>query len=262
VNTASGSGLDVTFRIRHTAFRFRIPHGIPAFRIPNGLCSAFHFRIELVSLSDLFDLLRDPAALITTVGTAGITVIVFIETGLLFPFLPGDSLLVTAGLLASQSEGPIQLDVWQLGVLCSVASIVGNQIAYAIGRRAGRALYSRPDSRWFKRNHLVRAHEFYERHGGKTIVIARFMPIIRTFAPVVAGAAEMNAARFVLYNVVGGLAWIWSMLLTGYLLARHVPIVGQHIEALIVVIVVVSLVPAGVGWWRERQRQRRVIGRS
>jgi membrane-associated protein len=209
-------------------------------------------------MPDFLELLRDPAALIAAVGTTGITAIVFIETGLLFPFLPGDSLLVTAGLLASQSEGPIQLDVWRLGVLCSVASIFGNQIAYAIGRRAGRALYSRPDSRWFKRDHLVRAHKFYERHGGKTIVIARFMPIIRTFAPVVAGVAEMNAARFVLYNAVGGLAWIWSMLLTGYLLARHVPFVGRHIEALIVVIVVLSLVPAGVGWWRERRRHPRV----
>ena len=211
------------------------------------------------ALRDLLHALRDPTALIATVGTAGITAIIFIETGLLFPFLPGDSLLVTAGLLASKTDGAIQLNVWALGALGSVASIAGNQVAYFIGKRAGRALFSGPDSRWLKREHLVRAHEFYERHGGKTIVIARFMPIIRTFAPVVAGAAEMNLATFTLYNVIGGLAWIWSMLLIGYLLAVHVPIVGEHIEGLIVVIVVLSVSPAGIAWLRERQR--RVRGR-
>lgn len=202
---------------------------------------------------DLLDLLRDPTALITTVGTAGITAIIFVETGLLFPFLPGDSLLVTAGLLASKADGPIQLSVVTLGTLGTLASIAGNQVSYFIGRRAGRALYARPDSRWFKQEHLAQAHAFYERHGGKTIVIARFMPIIRTFAPVVAGVAGMRPATFLLYNIVGGAAWVWSMLLVGYLLAVHVPVVGEHIEALIVVIVVLSLVPAGVAWLRNRR---------
>lgn len=205
-----------------------------------------------MGLRDLLDLLHDPTALITTVGTAGITTIIFVETGLLFPFLPGDSLLVTAGLLASKTDGPIQLNVVTLGLLGAVASIAGNQVSFFIGRRAGRALYARPDSRWFKQEHLAQAHAFYDRHGGKTIVIARFMPIIRTFAPVVAGVAGMRPATFLLYNVVGGAAWVWSMLLVGYLLAVHVPVVGDHIEALIVVIVVLSLVPAGVAWLRNR----------
>ncbi len=211
-----------------------------------------------MGLRDLLDLLRDPTALITTVGTAGITAIIFIETGLLFPLLPGDSLLVTAGLLASKADGPIQLDVVTLGVLGTIASIVGNQVSYYIGRRTGRALYARPDSRWFKQEHLAQAHAFYEKHGGKTIVIARFMPIIRTFAPVVAGAAGMRAATFLFYNVVGGAAWVWSMLLIGYLLAVHVPVVGEHIEALIVAIVALSLLPAGIAWLRSRSggRQR------
>ena len=205
-----------------------------------------------MGLGDILGMLRDPTALITAVGTAGITAVIFIETGLLFPFLPGDSLLVTAGLLASRVDGPIQLDVIQLGVLGAVASIAGNQVSYLIGRRTGRALYLRPDSRWFKRSHLEQAQRYYDRHGGKTIVIARFMPIIRTFAPVVAGVAEMKPATFLIYNVVGGATWVWSMLLVGYLLATHFPIVGQHIEALIVAIVVLSLVPAGVAWLKQR----------
>ena len=206
-----------------------------------------------MGLSDLLDLLRNPTALITAVGTVGITTIIFVETGLLFPFLPGDSLLVTAGLLASKVDGPIQLDLVTLGILGTLASIVGNQVSYLIGRRAGRALFARPDSRWFKRTHLEQAQAYYAQHGGKTIVIARFMPIIRTFAPVIAGIAGMRPAVFLLYNIVGGAAWVWSMLLVGYLLATQFPVVGEHIEGLIVAIVVLSLVPAGVAWLKARK---------
>lgn len=206
-----------------------------------------------MGLSDLLDLLRNPTALITAVGTAGITTIIFVETGLLFPFLPGDSLLVTAGLLASKADGPIQLDLVTLGILGTLASIAGNQVSYLIGRRAGRALFARPDSRWFKRKHLEQAQAYYDQHGGKTIVIARFMPIIRTFAPVIAGVAGMRPAVFLLYNIVGGAAWVWSMLLVGYLLATQFPVVEEHIEGLIVAIVVLSLVPAGVAWLKARK---------
>jgi len=204
------------------------------------------------SLSDLLHALRDPSALIAVAGTAGIAAIIFIETGLLFPMLPGDSLLVTAGLLASQTDGPVHLNVWLLGVLCSCAAVAGNSSGYFIGRRAGRALFAREDSRWFKRSHLVRAHAFYERHGGPTIILAQFMPIIRTFAPVVAGAVEMRYATFIAFNVIGALAWIWSMLLLGYFLARQFPVVGNHIEGLIVVVVTVSVSPAIIGWIRSR----------
>jgi membrane-associated protein len=161
-------------------------------------------------------------------------------------------LLVTAGLLASQHEGAIQLDVWTLGALCTVASITGNLIAYWIGARAGHALFTRDDSRFFKKSHLLQAHAYYEHHGGKTIVIARFMPIIRTFAPVVAGAAGMRFSTFLVYNIVGGFAWIWSMLLLGYFLATRFPFVGQHIEKLIIAIVVISVLPAGIAWLRAR----------
>ncbi len=207
------------------------------------------------SFLDLLHALRDPSALIAAVGTVGITAIIFVETGLLFPMLPGDSLLVTAGLLASQPDGPVRLNVWLLGFLCTAASIVGNLIAYGIGRRAGQALFTREDSRWFKKSHLLQAHAYYEKHGGKTIVIARFMPIIRTFVPVVAGAAEMRFATFFLYNVIGGFAWIWSMLLLGYFLATRFPFVGAHIEKLIVIIVLVSVMPAGIAWLRSRSRR-------
>jgi membrane-associated protein len=209
-----------------------------------------------MSFGDLLDMLRNPTELITAVGTAGITAIIFIETGLLFPFLPGDSLLVTAGLLASKTDGPIQLNIMTLGILGTVASILGNQVSFFIGKRMGQRLYSRPDSRWFKRKHLEQAQAYYDKHGGKTIVIARFMPIIRTFAPVVAGAADMKPAVFLFYNVIGGIAWIWSMLLIGYLLATQFPVVGEHIEALIVVIVVLSLLPAGVAWLKQRRKAR------
>jgi membrane-associated protein len=208
------------------------------------------------AISNLLHALRDPTALISAVGMFGVPAIIFIETGLLFPLLPGDSLLVTAGLLASNPDGPIQLDVWILGVACSVAAIAGNCSGYLIGRRAGAALFSREDSRFFKREYIARARAFYEKHGGKTIFIAQFMPIVRTFAPVVAGAAEMRFATFVLYNISGALVWIWSMLLLGYFLARQFPVVGNHIEQLIVGVVLLSVTPAAVAWLRQRLAPR------
>jgi len=199
------------------------------------------------TLLELFHHLKDLNGLVTTAGYAGVTAIIFIETGLLFPFLPGDSLLVTAGLVAVTGT----LNVWTLGLLCSVAAIVGDQIAYAIGRRSGQALFSRPDSRWFKQEHLRAAQAFYEKHGGKTIILARFMPFARTFAPVVAGAARMQYPMFVLYNVIGGLLWIWSMLLTGYYVVRLIPGLEAHVEKLIIGIIVVSVLPGIIGWWRS-----------
>lgn len=207
-------------------------------------------------MTQLLHALRDPTTLITAVGMVGICAIIFIETGLLFPMLPGDSLLVTAGLLASQPDGPVRLNVWLLGTLCTCAAIAGNSTGYYIGRRAGRALFAREDSRWFKRSHLLRAHAFYEKHGGKTITLAQFMPIVRTFAPVVAGAADMRYLTFITYNVIGAVTWIWSMLLLGYFLARQFPIVGQHIEQLIVVVVLLSVTPGGIAWSRSRLRNR------
>jgi membrane-associated protein len=207
------------------------------------------------SLTDFLHYLRDPSALISAVGMVGIPIIIFIETGLLFPMLPGDSLLVTAGLLASQTDGPVKLNVWVLAVCCSVAAILGNTSGYFIGNRAGRALFTRGDSRFFKRAHLIRAHEFYEKHGGRTIIMAQFMPIVRTFAPVVAGAAEMRYSTFISYNIIGALGWIWSMLLLGYFLARQFPIIGSHIEGLVVAVVLLSISPPIITWIRSRRTQ-------
>jgi len=204
-------------------------------------------------LLDLFHQLRDLDSLVATAGYFGITTIVFIETGLLFPFLPGDSLLVTAGLVAAQRDPLVNLNVWTLGILCSAAAILGDQIAYLIGRRSGAALFKREDSRWFKQSHLQAAHAFYEKHGGKTIILARFMPFARTFAPVVAGAAKMHYPTFIFYNVIGGLAWIWSMLLTGYYVVKMVPGLEEQVEKLIIGIIILSVMPGVIGWWRSRR---------
>lgn len=204
-------------------------------------------------LTDLLAQLRDLESLVATAGYVGVTAIIFIETGLLFPFLPGDSLLVTAGLVAAAHNPLVQLNVWTLGVLCSIAAIAGDQIAFYIGHRSGQALFQKQDSRWFKQEHLRAAHDFYEKHGGKTIILARFMPFARTFAPVVAGAAKMHYPTFVFYNVIGGLLWIWSMLLTGYYVVKMIPGLELHVEKLIIGIIVVSVMPGIYGWWKSRR---------
>jgi membrane-associated protein len=202
-------------------------------------------------LSELFDRLRDLPALIQWAGYAGLAAIIFTETGLFFGFfLPGDSLLVTAGLLASQGL----LDVTTLGILLSAAAILGDNTNYWIGRFSGPRIFAREDSLLFRRKHLLRAHEFYERHGGKTVVLARFMPIVRTFAPLVAGAAAMRYRTFLTFSVAGGILWIWSMLLTGYLLGRYVPGVANYIEIVILVVIFLSLLPGIISWLRARRK--------
>jgi membrane-associated protein len=204
-------------------------------------------------LSDFFHRLSNLSELIQWAGYGGVTTIVFVETGLLVGFfLPGDSLLVSAGLLASQGY----LNVWALGGLCSVAAIAGDQAGYLIGKTTGPRIFTREDSLLFHRKHLQAAHTFYEKHGVKTIVIARFVPIIRTFAPVVAGVGQMRYRTFVLYNVIGGLAWIWSMLLIGYYLGRLVPGIEHHIEKVIIVVIVLSILPGVWHWWSERRAAR------
>ncbi|MCC6429509.1 MAG: VTT domain-containing protein [Gemmatimonadaceae bacterium] len=204
-------------------------------------------------LRELFDRLRDLPALVQWAGYVGLTLIIFTETGLLLGFfLPGDSLLVTAGLLASQPD--FGLNVWILGVILTIAAIVGDSVGYSIGKATGPRIFTREDSLLFNKKHLLRAQAFYEKHGGKTIIIARFMPIVRTFAPVVAGVGQMQYRSFIMYNVIGGVAWVWSMLLTGYLLGRYIPGVAQHIEKVILVVIFLSILPGIIGWWRERSK--------
>jgi membrane-associated protein len=205
----------------------------------------------------LLDLLAGRYALDDLVRWGGYVVlvaIVFTETGLLVGFfLPGDSLLITAGLVAAAGG----LDIWLLNGLLIVAAIVGDSVGYAIGFRAGPRLFRREESRWFSRRHLIRTREFYERHGGKTIVLARFIPIIRTFAPVVAGVGQMEYRRFLTYNVLGGIGWVVSMTWAGYLLGRVIPDIGRHIHLVVAIVVVLSVIPIGVEWWKERARARR-----
>jgi membrane-associated protein len=185
-------------------------------------------------------------------GYAALVAIVFTETGLLVGlFLPGDSLLITAGLVAAMGH----LNLWWLFVLLSVAAIVGDTVGYAIGYRAGPVLFTRPKSRFFNPRHVERTREFYARHGAKTIVIARFVPIIRTFAPVVAGVGQMQYRKFVAYNVLGGVGWTLGMTSAGYLLGRTIPDIGSYIHIVVLVVIVLSVVPIGVEIARERRRR-------
>lgn len=183
--------------------------------------------------------------------------IIFCETGLVVtPFLPGDSLLFAVGALASIEGSPLRFPV--LGVLLFVAAVAGDAVNYAIGYRVGPQVFSREQSRLFKREHLLHTQRFYGKYGGKTIVLARFIPIVRTFAPAVAGAARMNYRRFVSYNVIGGILWVWSMVLLGYSLGSVIPNVGKYIEVIIIVVVLLSVLPAIV----EAIRQRRASARA
>jgi membrane-associated protein len=203
-------------------------------------------------LTQFFERLRDLPALVQWAGYVGLTLIIFAETGLLVGFfLPGDSLLVTAGLLAA--DPAFGLDVWLLGGILTVAAIVGDTVGYNVGKATGPRIFTREDSLLFHKDHLLRAQAFYEKHGGKTIIIARFMPIVRTFAPVVAGVGRMEYRAFLMYNVVGGVLWIWSMLLTGFILARTVPGVAKHVEKVILVVVFLSILPGIIAWLRDRK---------
>ncbi len=197
--------------------------------------------------------LHDVKSLVQTVGYLGLHIIVFAETGLLVGFfLPGDSLLVTAGIFAANGD----LNVWILLFGLSLAAIAGDQTGYLIGRKAGKALYSRPDSILFKKKHLQAAHDFYEKYGPKTIVLARFVPIIRTFAPTVAGAAEMEYRKFVTFNILGGILWVFSTVGGGFLLGKAIPDLDKHIHKIIVIVVFLSILPILYEGWKHRKGSR------
>ena len=204
----------------------------------------------LESIRHLFHVLYDVRGLIHWGGTLLVCGIVFVETGFFVGFfLPGDSLLVTAGIVAAAGL----LNIWTLVPFAIVCAIAGDQVGYWIGRQAGQALYSRPDSFLFKRRHLERAHQFYETHGGKTIILARYVPIVRTFCPPVAGAAFMPYSRYLMFDVLGGVLWVGAMILGGYSLGRSVPNIGQRIHYVIAVVVVVSVLPAVISILRARR---------
>jgi len=192
----------------------------------------------------------DVEGLIRWGGPLLVCTIVFIETGFFVGFfLPGDSLLVTAGVFSAAGTIPLRWILLPV-MLCAIA---GDQIGYWVGRAAGAALYRRKDSFLFRRSHLLRAHDFYEKYGGKTVILARFVPIIRTFCPPVAGAAGMSYSRYLAYDIFGGIFWVGSMILGGFFLGRSIPNISQRIHYVIAVVIVLSLLPAIISILRARR---------
>jgi membrane-associated protein len=190
--------------------------------------------------------------LIETFGMLGILAVVFVESGLLVGFLlPGDSLLFTAGLLSANGTLP---DLWVLLVTIPLAAIAGDQVGYAIGHKAGPAVFKRPDSRFFREEYVERSREFFDRYGARAIVIARFVPIVRTLAPVMAGVSKMNYRTFVLFNVIGGIGWGVSVTTLGYFLGQ-VQFVHDNLEPIILGIVALSVLPIALELWRARRHR-------
>ena len=201
-------------------------------------------------IQDFFSNVYNVPELIRIAGFYGLILIVFAETGLLVGFfLPGDSLLITAGLFAARGDFSFP------GLILSLipAAIIGNATGYFIGHRTGTALYSRPDSLLFRREHLRITHDYYVKHGGKTIVLAQFIPILRTFAPVVAGVAQMGYREFATYNVVGAILWVGSMTTAGYTLGNLVPNIESRIHYVVAVVIAISLMPPAIAWLRSRR---------
>ena len=215
---------------------------------------------ELLNPKNIIDFLTTKGLLLTYIG---LIFIVFAETGLAVGFfLPGDSLLVVAGLIARVH--PDRLNVVILLGTLFVAAVVGDAVGYYTGRTLGPRLFTRQKSLLFRPSHLQKAHEFYEKYGGKTIIIARFVPVVRTFAPIVAGAANMSYRQFVAYNVIGGFAWVFSMILSGYFLGSAVESsfgikLEDHIEKVVVVVVFLSLLPPVYEYIRSRREKARKL---
>jgi membrane-associated protein len=187
-----------------------------------------------------------------SVGFVGLLIAVFAESGLLIGFfLPGDSLLFAAGLLSYTGVLP---NIWLIAIGCAIAAVAGDQVGYYTGQRFGPSLFTRPDSRLFKQRYLTEAEEFFERHGSKTILFARLVPIVRTFAPIVAGAGKMHYRRFVVYNVIGGVIWAFTFTFAGYLLGQQFPGLADRLELVVVAIVAVSLIPMAIHYINKRRK--------
>jgi membrane-associated protein len=197
----------------------------------------------------------DPDYLITTFGLIGVLVIVFAESGLLIGFfLPGDSLLFTTGLLVT--TGKIDMPLWLVCTLIVMAAVIGDQVGYLFGRKVGPALFKRPDSRLFKQENVEKAHDFFEKYGPKSLVLARFVPIVRTFTPIIAGVSRMNYRSFVTFNVIGGVLWGAGVTLLGAALGK-VEFVHKNIEAILILIVLISVVPIAVEFLRARSKNKK-----
>ncbi len=209
-----------------------------------------------IMLDFIFDIIHKIYSVADLIGWGGYLVlflIIFAETGLFVGFfLPGDSLLITAGIFA----GAGKLDIIWLNIILIIAAIVGDSVGYWFGQKVGKKLFTRSHSHFFKKKHLLRAKAFYDRHGGKTIIIARFVPVIRTFAPIVAGATDMHYRKFLSYNIFGGAFWVLSMTMIGYFLGSTVPDMEKNIGPLVLVVIILSLLPAIIGYMREKKRER------
>jgi len=228
--------------------------GVGARRGANGDAPEREWRFNMEMLWDLFHRIYDVEFLVRTGGLLVLIVIVFIETGLLVGFfLPGDSLLVTAGIFAARGD----LDLLMLNATLSLAAIAGDTVGYGIGARTGPKIFTRENSLFFNRKHLITAKEFYDRHGGFTIFIARFVPIIRTFAPVVAGVGAMQYRKFISYNVFGGIFWVMTTTLAGYFLGTMFPNIQEHIHVVIAIVIVLSLLPAFTKIAQEKWKARK-----
>ena len=194
----------------------------------------------------------DPRSLLETFGYIGLFVIIFAESGLFFGFfLPGDSLLLTAGLFAAEGH----LNIWLLMPIVFVAAVLGDNVGYWFGRKAGPPLFTREASLLFKPKNLLAAKGFYDKHGGKTIILARFMPFIRTFAPIVAGAVEMRYASFMLFNTLGGLLWGVGVTLAGFLLGKVFPpeVLDKYFLLIVIVVIALSVAPTAWHLWKENR---------
>lgn len=209
-----------------------------------------------IALSSVMDPMYwiGPGGVFAAAVLPGILLIVFIETGLLFPILPGDTLLFTGGMLAAGGT----LNIWTLVIAVAIAAVAGDQTAYFIGRRIGPALFKKEDSRFFKKHYVTESHEFFDKHGPFTIILARFVPVVRTFTPVIAGVSKMRYPVFLGFDIVGGILWGGGVTLLGYFLG-NVPFVKSHLELMILGIAVLSLLPAIISAGRaflERRRAR------
>ncbi|WP_370413469.1 DedA family protein [Streptomyces fradiae] len=197
----------------------------------------------------------DPDHLIATFGLIGVLVIVFAESGLLIGFfLPGDSLLFTTGLLVT--TGKLDTPLWLVCALVVAAAVIGDQVGYLFGRKVGPALFKRPDSKLFKQENVEKAHEFFEKHGPKSLILARFVPIVRTFTPIIAGVSRMNYRSFITFNVIGGLLWGAGVTLLGSALGK-VDFVHKHIELILVGIVLISVIPVVIEILRARAQSKK-----
>jgi membrane-associated protein len=208
-------------------------------------------------IAELIHRIRDVQGIIRWGGMAAIVAVIFSETGLLAGFfLPGDSLLVAAGVFCTSADPatPPLLNIVWLNLLAMVAAIVGDTVGYWIGAKSGPALFTREKSLLFSKKHLLRTQAFYEKHGGKTVVLARFMPFARTFAPVVAGIGKMSYRRFVSFNVFGGIGWVLSMTMLGFTLGKLYPAITEQVDKLAIVIIFVSLLPGIISYLVNRKK--------